>query len=126
MRFLFFFINKIKVATIANRNYIYIAPNSFILIFLKNLFLEGFISKINYIKKKNLLKVYLKYSFFGYPIISYLYSFSYQNLKNVIKYNKLVKLSKMGSFFLSTPYGILSNTACLKYKIGGILLVYLN
>lgn len=126
MKFLFFFINKIKVAIIANRNYVYIKPNSFILSFLKNLFLEGFVSKVSYKKNQRLVKVYLKYSFFGYSIISYLHTFSYKNLKNTIGYSKLVKLSKMGLFFLSTPYGVLSNIACLKYKIGGIFLVYFN
>lgn len=126
MKILFLFINKIKIAIIANRKYIYITPNSFILNFLKNLFVEGFISKVHLKKKKRLLKVYLKYSFFGYSIISFLQTFSYKNLKNMVKYNKLTKLSKIGLFFLSTPYGILSNITCLKYKIGGILLVYIN
>jgi len=126
MRFLIFFINKIKVAIIANRNFVYITPNTLIVSFLKNLFLEGFISKVSYKKKQKLLKVYLKYSFFGYPVISYLYKFSQKKLSNVISYRKLVKLSKVGTFFLSTPYGVLSNIACLKLKIGGVLLVYFN
>lgn len=126
MRILINFINKVSIALIANRNFIYIKPTQLILKFVKLLFLEGFISKVVFFKEKNLLKIYLKYSFMGYPIIRYLTRFSKVSLSYSINYSQLSKLSKVGIFFLSTPYGFLSNSACLKLKIGGKLLVYFN
>lgn len=123
---LVFLINSLKIGLIANKKFVYFPANKFALKILKFLFFEGFVLKVLYLKKQNLFKVYFKYSNFGYSNLQYLKILSKISLQMYITYFELSKLTKIGVFLLSTPYGLMSNSDCLKLKIGGKMLAYLK
>ena len=119
------FIN-IQNGQIANRSFIFEHRKKICEIFLKILWIEGFILGYK-VSKKNKIKIFLKY----------------KNKKSVINNIKIISKSSNRIFYtvndihkfannnnsliiISTPEGIKSMTECKKYKIGGELFVSIN
>jgi len=110
----------------------HISKKAFIEIFLNNLNIsllnvlweEGFIQ--GYVKKKNTLKIILKYNDSNF-LINYIKFISKPSSKIFISSKMLWKLNeKLGIFVLSTDKGLMTLKKCKKLNLGGFLLFFIK
>jgi small subunit ribosomal protein S8 len=115
---------NIKNGQISKKAFIEVSLNNINISLLNVLWEEGFIQ--GYEKKKNNLKVFLKYNDSNF-LINYIKFISKPSLKIFISSKMLWKLNeKLGVFVLSTDKGLLTLKKCKKFNLGGVLLFFLK
>jgi small subunit ribosomal protein S8 len=120
MNKLIILLNKIKNASLVNKEKIEMDRSFFLDSFIKLLYKEGLIQSFFF--KKNIAVIFLRY-FNEYPIflkLKLLISSSYFNYVGV---SDILKISnKKNIFIFSTSKGIYTDIDCKKKNIGGVLL----
>jgi small subunit ribosomal protein S8 len=120
-------ISKLKNATCSNQRFVFLPKTLLCVKFLKLLLVQGMISNFCELPFSKTLKVTLKYNLGGVPCFKNIKIISTPaNIKKV-SYVHLTKLEQgTGVFVLSTNEGMLTSQDCLKRKIGGFILCYIN
>lgn len=115
--------NAIKI----NKAYIIFSNNSVCLNFAKLLFFEGFILSVKKFKSSNFLKIKLKYNFQRTCCLKRLCTFRVKSTCFFVSYTQLTKLErKAGIFVVLTNKGLFTNQECLRNKVGGSILCFIE
>lgn len=121
-------LNKLKNASLSNKESICLKYNKFTLNLLKFLYEEGFVlSFIVFNDKKSIyslrkIKVCLRF-FYNKPVLKELKVLSSSSKASFLSHKNIVRLnSKKALYCFSTSQGVLSALTCKKRKLGGVLL----
>ncbi len=117
----------IQNAIKANKRYIYLPYQKKINTFFKILFLCGLISYVKKNSSNNLLKIGLKFKRNGklsFETIKILSKPSNPIFINTTECSKIAQ--GVGIFLISTTKGLKTNQECIKQKLGGKLICFLN
>lgn len=111
---------NIQNGQLVNKSFILQKKTKFCESLLNILWDEGYISGYKIVtKKKNILKIYLKYSK-NLPVISSLNSLTKPGKRIYYSINQLWKInSTKGLLIISTNKGLLTLSDCKKFKVGG-------
>ena len=117
---------RLKNAIRFNQKFIFLPKTALCVQVLKLMCLEGFISKVVEVHSEKTLKIFLKYNSNGTPAFTMIKLLSTPGKTFYLSYLELTKLTQgVGTFFISTNEGLLTNHMCLKRKIGGTALCYI-
>jgi small subunit ribosomal protein S8 len=119
-------LNKIKNASLLNKEFVSLAYSNYTLDILKSLYREGFIQSYNILRDsdgvESKILIYLR-SFFNKIILNKLIFISVPSNKKYMSAAKISYLpAKKNMFFFSTSFGVLTHLECKKKNTGGILL----
>jgi small subunit ribosomal protein S8 len=119
-------LNKIKNASLLNKESVFLTYNSYILDILKSLYKEGFIQSYtilrNAVGTEDKILIYLR-SFYNKIILNKLIFISVPSNKKYLSAAKINHLpAKKNIYFFSTNFGVLTHLECKRKNTGGILL----
>jgi len=127
MHFISKIILKLKTAISLNKKSIFLPKNDFCINLLYLLYSEGFILSFYFTNSKKRIEVFLKTETNGSSILKNIRLISTPSNNHFLKYSHLTKLTNgVGIIILSTPYGLLTSSSCVKKKIGGIAICHIT
>lgn len=112
-------LNNIKIGQLAKKHSITVQRTKFCESMLKTLWNEGFILGYRVISDTSKLKIFLRYSKLGKPIITSLQFLSKPGKKIYLSSKQIWKINSKAFLIISTNKGLKSINECKKFKIGG-------
>jgi len=116
------FLNKLKNASLINKDSIRMLNNSFLEAIIKVLYKEGLIQSfcIDFHLNQSYLVIYLRY-FYNFSVLTNFETISTSSKLEYLRINDILKIySKKKIIVFSTSKGVLTDLECKRILIGGI------